>query len=125
MVYMFAGTRAFNQPIGAWNTTKVADMTEMFADASALNQPIGKWDTAEVRWIRMMFQHVLAFNQPIGDWNTNNVLTDPGEHGFLGMFEGASAFNQKLCWNAAQADVFNAIFPTKRDSYPTMLGAFA
>ncbi len=43
MSRMFDFATAFNQNIGAWNTSVVADMSGMFADAGAFNQNIGNW----------------------------------------------------------------------------------
>src|SRR6056300_607366 len=55
MRQMFGGARAFNQPIGAWNTSQVRDMREMFYDARAFNKPIGQWNTSHVRDMFGMF----------------------------------------------------------------------
>ena len=45
--WMFTRHRAFNQPIGDWDTSKVTDMRSMFKLASSFNQPIGNWDTSQ------------------------------------------------------------------------------
>ena len=72
MAEMFDGAQAFNQPIGAWNTSAVTDMNYMFYGASAFNQPIGAWDTSAVTNMGSMFAWT-AFNQPIGAWDTSAV----------------------------------------------------
>ena len=36
----------FNLPIGAWDTSRVTDLSEIFRSARAFNQPIGAWDVA-------------------------------------------------------------------------------
>jgi surface protein len=41
---MFYGARAFNQPIGEWNTRSVTNMDDMFYGATAFNQ--------DVPWLR-------------------------------------------------------------------------
>ena len=41
------------------------------------------------------------FNQPIGNWNTTAVIN------MQYMVLGASAFNQKLCWDRNGKNVFD------------------
>ena len=55
MNYMFCEATSFNQPIGAWNTSKVLDMEYMFYKATSFNQPIGAWDTSKVEDMYKMF----------------------------------------------------------------------
>jgi hypothetical protein len=48
MAVMFYEALAFNQPIGAWNTGAVRDMSFMFYGASMFNQNIRGWNVAAV-----------------------------------------------------------------------------
>ncbi len=102
---MFSNAKAFNQPIGAWNTAVVTDMSRMFFYASTFNQPIGTWNTAAVTDMSEMFYEAIVFNQPIGTWNTAAV-TDMNS-----MFEQASAFDQSIgSWNTAAVTDMNEMF---------------
>ena len=70
---MFYGAAVFNQPIGSWDTSQVADMGGMFEGAAVFNQSIGSWDTSQVTNMGNMFYQAAVFNQPIGSWNTSQV----------------------------------------------------
>ena len=48
MSLMFQGTSAFNQNIGNWNTSSVADMGNMFNGAASFNQSLESWDINQV-----------------------------------------------------------------------------
>ena len=48
MWFMFGRATAFNQPIGAWNTSRVTTMQTMFSTATAFNQNIGSWNVSLV-----------------------------------------------------------------------------
>jgi len=67
---MFFDARAFNQPIGQWNTSSVTGMRLMFNGARAFNQPIGHWDVSRVRDIRYMFEGASRFRQDLSAWAT-------------------------------------------------------
>jgi len=50
-------------------------MSSMFKDAAAFNQDVGLWSTSNVANMSSMFQGAKVFNQDISGWNIGN-LTD-------------------------------------------------
>ncbi len=102
---MFLNARAFNQPIGGWNTANVTNMNSMFYLAGAFNQSIGGWNTSNVTNMGAMFNGARAFNQPIGGWNVANV------YNMAQMFNDATAFNQPIGgWNVANVNNMSEMF---------------
>jgi len=64
---MFGDARAFNQPIGGWDVSKVENMYGMFSVAVLFNQPIGGWDVSKVQSMQCMFGlcPVVEVNKPV------------------------------------------------------------
>jgi hypothetical protein len=52
---LFRSALDFNQTIGSWNVSSVADISAMFSYAKAFNQGIGSWDASCVADMSDMF----------------------------------------------------------------------
>ena len=67
MGHMFRGAAAFNQPLAAWDVSKVENMRGMFRGAAAFNQPLAAWDVSKVTGMDGMFYEcpVLPHNKPV------------------------------------------------------------
>ena len=87
----------FNEPIGAWDTSRVTDMDGTFCNCEIFDQYIGAWHTSKVTTMRGMFMYASSFDQPIGDWNTSRVLA------MNKMFQCAANFNQPIAkWDTSK-----------------------
>ena len=99
---MFQINSAFNQPIGAWNTSAVTNMTGMFNGATAFNQNIGAWNVSNVASFLSIFSGASSFNNggnsSIGGW----TIKTSGSVSMQQMFEAATSFNQPIgTWNTS------------------------
>ena len=113
----------FNQPIGAWDVSRITSMRLMFgctASANAgdigadFNQPINTWDVRAVQNFEGFMGHLAspgissnshAFNQPLNLWNTTAATN------MTRMFALAREFNQDIsAWNTANVTTMAGMF---------------
>jgi len=81
---------AFDQDIGAWNTSKVTDMSDMFLGASLFNRDLSRWSTSEVTSMNSMFKNAPLFAYDVSEWSETKLVTS------VEMFSGATAFLLKF-----------------------------
>jgi surface protein len=98
MFYCFQqqGNCAFDQPLDAWDVSKVTNMNRMFFYSQSFNQPLDSWDVSSVTNMGSMFAYASAFDQPLGSWNVSSVTNMGGMFSFEYNNE-AGVFNQDLC----------------------------
>ena len=105
MTGLFHTNHRFNQYIGKWNVRNVLTMESMFHQSYSFNQPIGDWNVSSCQSMFEMFCMASAFNQPIGKWITDRVLS------MAFMFQEARAFNQPIeDWNVRAVGSMNGMF---------------
>lgn len=117
------GRVRFNQPIGAWDVSRITSMRLMFgctasANVGAIgadfNQPINTWDVRAVQNFEGFMGHLTnpgistnthAFNQPLNLWNTSAATN------MTRMFALARSFNQDIsAWNTANVTTMAGMF---------------
>jgi len=142
---MFDDAAEFNNggssSISGWNTSNVTSMRQMFIRYRDFNQPIGAWDVSKVTTFFRMFDQCQSndqFNQDLGNWNINtgvgvNVSMEemfsdmdnfnnggnPSISGWntsrvnnmRGMFQENTAFNQPIgSWDLSNVTSINSMF---------------
>ena len=109
--YAFFGATSFNDPIGNWDVSNVANTYSMFSGATAFNQPIGNWDTSGVINMARMFEGAISFDQ---DLSTSQTITgwDTSSANFMdAMFLGATSFDGDVSgWDVSNVVVMNDMF---------------
>jgi surface protein len=46
-----------------------------FSNVSVFNQPLGDWDTSNVAEMDNMFDSAISYNQDLSSWNVDNVTS--------------------------------------------------
>ena len=107
---MLKGAAAFNQPIGAWDVSKVTKMGRMFMGAASFNQPIGTWNTSSVAGMLKAFSGCASFNQNISRWDISSVTNMDdmfsGENALTNSKKGLihASFSSNESWKYEWAD---------------------
>ena len=106
---MFCDAVRFNQPLDTWDTSGVCDMAFAFANCREFDQNIDSWDTSNVMSMEGMFMGAARFNQPLNSWQTGKVRLTRC------MFEGAKNFNQPLDkWDMSHVESTERMFKNAR-----------
>ena len=90
MSNLFNGCTNFNEDISAWDVRRAEHLVGMFDCASSFNQPLGAWDVRRAEDLSDMFAQASSFNQPLGAWDIRRA------EDLSFMFVNASSFNQPL-----------------------------
>ena len=111
METLFFGASAFNEDIGAWDTSGVKHMGGMFHGALSFNGDIGTWDTSGVTTMLGMFYSASAFDQDLG-WCVGNAV-------FLGSAFEDTQCESTSCGVTQVADVADCPTPAPTTPAPT------
>jgi surface protein len=102
--YIDQGNPRNLMPIGEWDVSKVANMSDLFAYTD-FNEPLNDWDVTNVTNMASMFKGCSSFNQPLDSWNVSNVRD------MSSMFELCANFNQPLdSWNVSNVTSMRNMF---------------
>ena len=105
MSLMFSMAVQFDQTLEHWDVSSVTTMEDMFNGALAFDQPLDTWDVSRVEDMSGMFSRTGAFNQPLGSWDTGRVKS------MWNMFGEAGAFDQPIAaWDVSQVTSMGHMF---------------
>ena len=88
---MFVSASAFNQPLNAWDVSRVTDFESMFYQAVKFNQPLSSWNVANGKNFRTFFYKATSFNQSLKEWK---VRKDTSPEVFTNFLAGAISYQQ-------------------------------
>ena len=92
MTSLFHNASSFNQYIGNWNISNVANMTSMFQGAISFNQDISGWDVTSVSTMESMFEDAAIFSIDITKWRVSSLTN------LARMFVNARLFNRNISY---------------------------
>jgi surface protein len=123
---MFYGAKAFNQPLDAWDVSRVTNMESMFRRAIAFNKPLDSWKMSNVETISHMFSgygfmdsrhcrdygYYPTFNQPLVTWDLSRVTSMNRMFGCFARNDDnrAFSFQQPLEWNTGSLQTTEGMF---------------
>ena len=98
-------TDRLHAPIGDWDLSRVADMSDMFIDATWFNGDLSKWDVSRVTRMEYMFSSAINFQTDISKWNMSRVVSTSG------MFQYAILFNGNIStWDVSSVRIMDYMF---------------
>ena len=99
MSNVFADATEFNGDISNWDVSRVTDMSKLFSNAKNFNGDISKWDVSRVTNMNSMFRNAESFNGDISSWDVSRVRD------MTNMFTGALSFQGDLKnWDVQQRE---------------------
>jgi len=102
---LFAGAKAFDQPIGGWDMSKATSLAYMFDGSDSFNQDISTWDVSNVSDMRGVFRSAIAFDQDLSSWDTSRASS------MAWMFWRALSFDSDISdWDVSQVKSIETMF---------------
>merc|ERR1719393_519644 len=90
MSYLFDWSSNFNEDLSGWDTSHITSMYGMFNGCGSFTSDLSRWDVSNVVDLGYMFYGASSFTSDLSGWHTS-ACTD-----MQYMFEGASSFNSDL-----------------------------
>ena len=81
-------TDSLHSPIGEWDISRIADMSDMFIDTTWFNGNLSQWNVSHVTRMEYMFSSAINFKTDISKWNVSRVVSMSGMFQYAILFEG-------------------------------------
>lgn len=132
MSLMFYNNTLFNNggssSINGWNTSNVTTMTLMFYN-TYFNQPIGNWNVSKVADMSNMFNIARLFDQDISNWNLAGLNASTSLDNFMLNKTGSMTYSTAnydallIGWNNNKLAATNGVANWRTDLRPNFGGA--